>query len=131
MADPTLALHKALIAALDGVCSCDVWDAVPDVSTGLLTYPYVVVDYLHSNNSDFLAAKRMDERYVYLSIWSRVKQAEVMSIIGEIETLNETPLTLTTGTMVSLRVDGKRTFRESDNLTFRGQVVLRILTTHF
>jgi hypothetical protein len=125
MADPTVALHTALIAALDGACSCDVWDTVPQNAA----YPYVVTDYQYSDNEDFVA-QRFDRRTCYLSIWSDISQAEVMGIIGEIETLHEQPLTLTTGTCVSLRVDSKRTFREPDALTFRGQVILRIYTSH-
>ena len=128
MADPTLALHTALLAALQGVCSCDVWDGVPQDTA----YPYVVMEYTSSSNADFIGGQRVDERYVYLSVWSRVDgQAEVMDIMSEIDTLNEQPLTLSTGHMSSLRVDRKRTFRETDALTFRGQVVLRVLTTHF
>lgn len=127
MSDPTVALHKALLAALDSACSCDVWDGVPQSTA----YPYVVLDYMFSDNMDFLGDQRMDERYIYLSVWSRVQgQAEVMGIISEIETIHEQPLTLETGTCVSVRVDRKRTFREPDALTFRGQVVLRIITLH-
>lgn len=131
MADPTLALHKALLAALQTACSTAsaVYDGVPQNAT----YPYVVIDYSYSNNSDFLSLdERMDERYVYLSIWSRVHgQQEIMQLWSEIETLHEQPLTLDTGTAVSVRVDTKRTYREPDALTFRGQVVLRVITTHF
>ena len=126
MADPTVALHKALLATLKTACSCDVWDGVPQDTA----YPYVVIDYMLSDNMDFLV-ERMDERYIYLSIWSRSQgQAEVMGIIAEIETIHEQPLTLETGQMISLRVDRKRTYREPDALTFRGQVQLRVLTLH-
>ena len=126
MADPTVALHKALLATLKTACSCDVWDGVPQDTA----YPYVVIDYMLSDNMDFLV-ERMDERYIYLSIWSRSQgQAEGMGIIAEIETIHEQPLTLETGQMISLRVDRKRTYREPDALTFRGQVQLRVLTLH-
>jgi len=127
VADPTVALHKAIIAALDSACSCSVWDGVPQDRS----YPYVLVDYFLSDNIDFLGDQRMDDRAVWLSIWSRSQgQAEVMGIIQEIETIHEQPLTLETGTCISLRVDRKRTFREPDGLTFRGQVMLRIFTLH-
>lgn len=126
MSDPTVALHKALISALDTACTCDVWDGVPQGSD----YPYVVLEYHLSDNIDFLGNERMDERYVYLAIWSRVSQAQVMGFIAEIETINEQPLTLESGTCVSVRVDRKRTFRDPDGLTYRGQVVLRIYTLH-
>ena len=129
MADPSRALHKAVLAALDSACSCDVWDGIPQGTS----YPYVVMEYVMSDNEDFLSLnERMDLRYIFLTVWSRTHgQSEVLSIIEEIEALNEQPLTLDTGTMVSLRVDRKRTYREQDALTFQGQVVLRIITTHF
>jgi len=126
MADPTLAVHVAVLAALKNVCSCDVWDAVPQPAS----YPYVLIDFVTSHNEDFLV-ERMDRRFIFLSIWTRDHgQKSVMEIISEIETLNEQPLTLTTGECVSLRVERKRTNRDADNLTFNGQVTLRILTTH-
>lgn len=126
MADPTKALHKALIAALNTACTPAVYDKVPDNAA----YPYIVVDYTTSDNDDFLN-DRMDFRFVFLSIHSRVSgQAEIMDTFAEIDTLNEQPLTLDTGNVVSLRVERKRTYREDDNLTFKGQVALRIITTH-
>ena len=70
MADPTVALHKALLASLKSACSCDVWDGVPQ---DINSYPYVVIDYMYSDNMDFLStSERMDERYVYLSILSLI-----------------------------------------------------------
>lgn len=126
MAEPTKALHKALLTALNSACSCSVYDGVPQDAA----FPYVVIDYMTSENNDFLVG-RMDVRFVYLMVWSRnLGQAEVMGIIEEIETLNEQPLTLDTGAVASLRVDSKRTAREADNLTFKGQVTLRVITTH-
>ena len=131
MADPSLALHKALLASLQSACTSAsaVYDGVPQTAS----YPYVVIDYSYSNNQDFMSLdERMDERLVYLSIWSRIHgQQEILQLFTEIETIHEQPLTLDTGTAVSVRVDAKRTYREQDALTFRGQVVLRVITTHF
>lgn len=127
MAEPSKALLKALYAALNSACSCSVYDGVPQEGA---TFPYVVIDYMTSDNEDFLV-ERMDIRFIYLSIWSREwGQAEIMEIMGEIDTLHETKLALDTGALVSLRVDRKRTHREADNRTFKGQVTLRIITTH-
>lgn len=127
MSDPTLALQSALLAAIDGVVSCEVYDAVPQGAT----YPYVTLDYQTSSNNDYLGGFRVDQRYIYLGVWSRVTGAEeVLGIMAQIDALNEQPLTLSTGSMVSLRVERKRTVREPDNLTFQGQVTLRIITTH-
>jgi len=126
MSEPTTALHTALLAAIDSIVSCEVWDAVPQKTT----YPYVVVDHTTSGNEDYTNT-RMDRRFVYLSIWSRAEgQAEVMGILSQLDALNNSPLALSTGAVVSLRVERKRTNREPDNLTFMGHMTLRILTTH-
>lgn len=126
MSEPTTALYTALLAAIDALVTCDVWDGVPQNTT----YPYVVMDFTTSSNED-LTNTRLDRRYVYLSIWSRSPgQAEVMGIMSQLDALNNSSLSLSTGTVCLLRVERKRTSREPDNLTFMGQVTLQILTTH-
>lgn len=127
MSEPTLALQAALLSQLQSTLSCEVYDAVPQAST----YPYVTIDFMSVDNEDYLAGFRVERRFVYLSVWSRAYgQSEVMSIMAQIDALNEQPLTLSTGQVASLRVERKRTVREPDNLTFMGQVTLRIITTH-
>lgn len=126
MSEPTTALYTALLAAIDALVTCDVWDGVPQNTT----YPYVVMDFTTSSNED-LTNTRLDRRYVYLSIWSRSPgQAEVMGIMSQLDALNNSSLSLSTGAVCLLRVERKRTSREPDNLTFMGQVTLEILTTH-
>jgi hypothetical protein len=127
MSEPALALRKALLAGLDGILSCEVYDAVPQNAA----YPYVSFDFQTASNDDLLGGFRMETYFVYLSIWSRAYgSAEILGIMAQIDALNEQPLTLDTGSMVSLRVERKRTVREPDNLTFQGQVTLRIISTH-
>ena len=127
MTDPALPLQSALMAVLNATLSCSVYDAVPDNAA----YPYVTLDYSVSTNDDLFGGYRKDNRYYYLSIWSRAYGSEeVYSIMAQIDALNEEPLTLSSGDMVSLRVERKRTSREPDNLTFMGQVTLRVITTH-
>jgi len=126
MANPGLALHKALIAKLETLTTATIYDAVPLSAD----YPYVVIDSDQVINADFTNA-RMDRRFVYLSIWSRAYgSAEVKTIIGEIDPINETPLTLDTGELISVRVERTHTNREPDTLTFMGHITLRILTLH-
>ena len=126
MTDPIKALHKGLLASLQSACSCDVWDAVPQETT----YPYVVIETEITSNEDFLV-ERFDRRFIYLSIWSRAHgSAEIRDIVAEIQTLNETNITLDSGELSSLRVERVNVIREPDNLTFMGQVTLRILTLH-
>ncbi|MGV8864870.1 MAG: tail completion protein gp17 [Pseudomonas sp.] len=43
---------------------------------------------------------------------------------------HERPLPLTTGRVVSIRVDRKQTNREPDGVTYQGSVTLRIITQH-
>jgi len=124
MADLSLELHVALLAALKAAVDCDVWDAVPQDSP----YPYVVIDNKISTDLEFLDLAT-EEHFVYLSIWSRVAgQAEVMKYIKQISTLNGVVLDLPSGCATALRIVRKQTVRESDNLTFMGQVTLRIIT---
>lgn len=126
MANPGLALHKALIAKLETLVSCSVYDAVPQNAA----YPYVLIDNDQVLNEDF-TNQRMDRRFVYLSIWSRAYgSAEVKTIIGQIDAINESPLTLDTGEVISVRVERTDTNREPDALTFMGSITLRILTLH-
>ena len=126
MADPTQALHEALLIKLNDLCTCAVWDAVPQNAP----YPYVVVDNYNRENMDGLTARR-DDRQVYLSVWSEVAgQAEVNSILEEIGQLHNADLPLTTGTVASLRVMRSDTNRDADGVTFMGRATLRILTSH-
>ena len=126
MAEPTKALHTALLARLQSILSVTVWDAVPQGTN----YPYVTLDSMVSANEDFLNS-RINTRFVYLGIWSRAYgQAEIMDIMSQLDAINEQPLALSTGSVVSVRVDNTRTVRDSDNLTYQGQVTLRIITQH-
>ena len=124
--DGLVAVHTALIAALEDSVSCPVWDAVPPNAP----YPYVTIDTIESVNSDFLS-DRMDQRFVYINVWSDTPgQAEVMQIMSEIDTLNEQFLETSGPFVVSVRVERKRTARDVDNLTFQGAVTLRLFIRH-
>ncbi len=126
MAEPTTALHTALLSQIEALVTCDVWDGVPQGTE----YPYIVVDYTTMGNEDLLNT-RLDRRFIYLSIWSRSPgQAEVMGILSQLDALNNSTLSLSTGAVVAIRVERKRTNREPDNLTFMGHITLQILTTH-
>lgn len=126
MASPNKALHKAIIAGLDSLVACEIYDAVPQDAD----YPYVLVDTDSVNNEDYLNV-RMERRFIYLSIWSRAYgSAEIRGIIDQIDAINETPITLDTGDMVSIRVERTHVNREPDNLTYMGSITLRVITTH-
>lgn len=125
--EPGLALHKAILATLKDGLSVPVYDAVPQGTS----FPYVTVDTSITANADALV-ERIDERFVFLNVWSQVRgQEEVLSIIGEIDGLmHNNKLELDDGYVVSIQVDRKMTRRDADNVTFQGQVTLRVLTHH-
>lgn len=127
MADPSFALQVALFDRLELEVSCPVYDSVPMNAD----FPYVSLDYEISTNTDPLASRR-DIRFFYLSVWSDFKgQEEVKRLMAEIDAAtHERPLPLTTGRVVSIRVERKQTNREPDGVTFMGSVTLRIITQH-
>lgn len=126
MADPGYALHVALLARLKGLVTIPVWDAVPQGSP----YPYVTIDTVQSTDNPYLTL-RVSNRFVYLTVWSRdYGQAQAIETMGQISEIHETPLALSTGSVVSVRVERTLTAREQDGLTIKGHVTLRILTQH-
>jgi len=127
VSDPLLALKTALYTALDSALSVPVYDHVPQGTD----YPYVCMDTFNSSNAEFLT-DRKDRVSVYLSIWSDYRgQTEVMQIMSDIDAaMHGQQLTLTTGRVVRILVDGKDTNREPDGVTYMGQVRLGILVEH-
>jgi hypothetical protein len=126
VADAGLALHKALLAEL-GALSTPVYDGVPQGTA----YPYITIDTSITSNIDHLV-ERLDERFVYLNVWSEARgQEEVLRIMGEIDALmHGAQFALDTGSLVQIRVERKSTQRDADNVTFTGTVTLRVITHH-
>ena len=126
MSDPSLALQKALYERLTADLSCPVFDAVPEGTP----YPYVTLDREFSSNSTPISGRDRQTRLFYLSVWSDYPgQAEVKRIMGEISSaLNEKPLPLETGSVVSVRATRTEATREPDGKTYMGSVTLRIIT---
>jgi len=109
-------LQTALIAALESATSVPVWDAVPQGSD----YPYITLDSMMSQPEDFHTL-RVDTSFFYLGIFSRAYgQAEVMGIIKQINTLHEQPLSLSSGTVVSVRVKRRCLYRQHRYRTHAG-----------
>lgn len=130
MADPSVALQLVLADRLEAALAplgCPVYDGAPLNAQ----MPYVSIDNEITNAADFLAS-RLDERLLYLSVWSDAKgQLEVKRIMAAIdEALHEQPLPLETGHVVSVRVLRKQSNREPDGVTYQGAVTLRIYTQH-
>ncbi|MFC2970923.1 DUF3168 domain-containing protein [Azotobacter bryophylli] len=127
MSDPSIAVQTGLYQLLTTGLSCPVYDAVPKDSA----FPYVTIDYEVAANRDFLAS-RMDERFLYLSVWSQYPgQAEVKRLMGEIDAaVHGKSLPLASGQSTRISVRSKSTNREPDGHTYQGQVVLQVLTQH-
>lgn len=133
MTDPTLAVQKAvydtLKAALDTVSPsvARVYDHVPQNGV----FPYVVLEEQEVLDYDYLN-ERKDERFFYISIWSRYRgQKEIWQIIQSIDSvLHNVRLTLDTGRMVICRISRKRTNKDADGVTYTAQITLRIYTEH-
>lgn len=125
--DPGLALHKALLAELKSSLDVDVYDAVPQGAA----FPYVTIDTSISSNDDALVERR-EVRFVFLNVWSQQPgQEQILSIMQDIdEALHDNRLELDRGYIASITVDRKTTRRDADNITFQGQVTLRVVTHH-
>lgn len=127
MTDPSWSLQQALYQALSAALPCPVYDAVPQGAA----FPYVTLDREVRRSADYLSS-RMDERFVYLNVWSDYPgQKEVKEIIAAIDAaLHRQPLTLATGRVVTCIVRDTDTSRDADGVTYMGRVTLQILTQH-
>ncbi|MBV4512719.1 DUF3168 domain-containing protein [Pseudomonas sp. SWRI22] len=128
MADPSVALQKALFTRLAAEVSCPVYDGAPLDSP----MPYVSIDREISANASPISGRKREQRLVYLSVWSDAHgQAEVKRILGEVvAALDERRLPLTVGRAVSVRVEQADAQRDADGVTYQGSVTVRVITTH-
>jgi hypothetical protein len=124
MSDPSVAFQTAIYTQLDAQLSVPVYDSVPQSAT----YPYVTIDYQDSSRANWLS-DRKDEKTMYFAVWSDYRgQKEVLAIMSELDTLlNNQRFTLSTGRIAKMQVLSKRTNRESDGVTFMGQLRLQVL----
>lgn len=124
MSDPSIAFQTAAYTALDAGLSVPIYDSVPQDAT----YPYVTIDYQDSSRANWLS-DRKDQKIMYFSVWSDYRgQKEVLSIMAELDTLlHDQKFTLSTGRVAQSQVLSKRTNRESDGVTYMGQLRLQVL----
>lgn len=127
MTDPSLATQTGLYQLLTAALDCPVYDAVPADAAP----PYVVLDYEVTTNADMLN-RRMDNRLLYLSVWSNYQgQREVKEIMAAITAaLHNARLVIPSGRSTQIRIQRTSTNREPDGRTYQGQVVLSLLTPH-
>lgn len=128
MTDPSLALQEAIFARLKTEVSCPVYDGAPINAPK----PYVSIDREISTNSSPVSGRKRETRLFYLSVWSdAVGQAEVKRINGEvIAALDERPLPLAVGRVVSIRLEQADAQRDADGITYQGALTFRVITTH-
>jgi len=128
MPDPSLALQEAIFTRLKGEVSCPIYDGA-DINTPM---PYVSIDREISTNSSPVSGRKRETRLFYLSVWSdAVGQAEVKRINGEvIAALDERPLPLAVGRVVSIRLEQADAQRDADGITYQGALTFRVITTH-
>lgn len=128
MADPSVALQKALFARLRAEVSCPIYDGA-DINT---PKPYVSIDREISTNISPIAGRKRQQRLLYLSVWSDAPgQAEVKRINGEVAAaLDERRLPLEIGRAVSVRVEQIGAQRDADGITYQGSITVRVITTH-
>jgi len=128
MSIPTVAIQKAVYQKLSSALGAViVYDSVPQETV----MPYVSIDRVEVMASDYLASRK-DERFVYLSVWSRYRgQKEVLDVLSVMDgAMHNAALNLENGHAVSCRVVRQNTSRDSDGLTFQGSMTLAIRTTH-
>lgn len=124
MSDPSIAFQTAIFTELNAQLSVPIYDSVPQG----VDYPYVTIDFQDSSNADFVSSRK-DGKIMYFAVWSDYRgQKQVLEIMAELDSLlHEKRFTLTTGRIAQMRVLSKRTNRESDGVTYMGQLRLQAL----
>lgn len=127
MADPTVAVHKAIYTALSADLTIPVYDHVPQKAS----YPYVEILRHVSTQRDSLVAQK-DEIVTYLTVWSDYKgQKQVLTVMEEIyNSLHRKKLTLDAGEMVRMMIQTRDTTRDVDDSTFMGNVTVSSIVEH-
>ena len=127
MADPLVALHKAIFAALEASVSIPVFDYVPQGTP----YPYVEIERHVTAQSDSLVAKK-EGVFTYITVWSEYKgQKEVLETMEEMYSgMHQKQFNMDQGRMVKMSVQTRDTARDTDKLTFTGNVKLFTLVEH-
>jgi hypothetical protein len=131
VSEPSNAVQKAIYQALTVGSPSPVAASVFDHTPQNTPFPYITIDSQETLQDDHLM-ERLDERFVYLTVWSRQRgQKEVNTLIGQIDAaLHRVRLAMDTGRMVICEVVRKRTALDADGLTYSGSVTLKLRTEH-
>lgn len=125
MTAPSVALQKAVVAALKAVLAAPVFDRVPPSDE----WPRVVIGEGQElpNRADCMNGR---EIYLDVHVWSRdVGQGEAKRIAGQIaDALDDADLTLDGNAIDLLRLDGARFLRDPDGRSSHAVVTIRAFT---
>lgn len=126
MSDAGFALQQAIYAALNGNLGTGVavYDHVPQDAS----YPYVSIDAQEMAEADYVT-ERMDERFIYLSVWSQYRgQTEVQEILAAIDAaLHNKRLPMNTGTMITCKIKRKSSRIDADGVTYQGNATVMVM----
>jgi hypothetical protein len=91
----------------------------------------VTLDTHRSREMNALRERR-DRRFVFFNVWSTSRgQEEVLRIMAEMaERLDGIRFPLDIGQTVDCQVEDTQTRRDSDNVTYSGTLILRLITSH-
>lgn len=121
------AAQEAIYQALKtGLAPTKVYDHVPQDTS----FPYVSIDAQDIVPRDHLAST-MEERFVYLSIWSRHRgKKEVWQLIASIyDIVHRQRFAMDAGQMAICHVTRLGANNDLDGLTYIGTMTLKLITT--
>ncbi|HVY20474.1 MAG TPA: DUF3168 domain-containing protein [Bauldia sp.] len=131
MTHPSLALQKAIVAALIGDSAVGaligdrIWDAPPRDAT----FPYLTIGQV--NTTDWSTGSEDGaEHQLTLHAWSRERgKRECYAIAAAVEaTLHDAALTLQDHALVNLRFEFAETRRDPDGITYHCAIRFRAVT---
>lgn len=136
MADPSLAVKKALVTALTNTVFTN-----PGSPSSIVKFydrppqgavkPYIAFARRFTNDESAMSTLR-DRDFFYLSVWSEYQgEFEVQYIMSQVKgLLHRKRLPLETGTMLYCEVPRKWCEPDADGRTYMGQITVRVLTKH-
>ncbi len=118
------AVHDAIWARLDDQLSVDVYDHVPDQSA----FPFVSIGQHDVDELDSDLVRAGTHR-ITLTIWSAHRgQQQVLDLMGQIDAaLHHYETALSSGALVLMRIDDRRSTLDADGKTYMGSVTIEVI----
>jgi len=117
------AVHDAVYTRLDDQLSVPVYDHAPQGAG----FPYVTLSAQEVDPIDSLGVNA-GVHEITLTVWSDHRgQQEVLGLIGDIyDALHHYDASLSSGTLVLMRVSERRTQADADGVTYMGTVTVEV-----